>query len=140
MRQSISSVFKTAQIQARSLYLHPFVFMLLCEACMWAWVNDLPFVVTDTRSTPEEDGKLNRVSSTHREGRAFDSSTKGWTKEKIDECMRLFGTKYAAIAAQGSDGKPRLIVHHDTGHGDHLHWQINKKFAVTDINKKEGNA
>lgn len=114
---------------------------------MWAWANGLPLVITETFTTIDEDQKLNRVSPSHREGRAFDAIPNNhdrsalWPKEKIAEFIAVFSKKYSAIAALGlKDGKPQLVVFHDTGTGLHFHVQINKKFAVADVINTRGNA
>ena len=105
-------------------------FMVLCDVILWARSKQLPVVISDAVTTLEEDQKLARVSSTHREGRAFDISTRGWSKDLIDECVRVFGFKYRNIAALGQDGSPRLVYFHNAGTGDHLHFQVAKRFAM----------
>ena len=105
-------------------------FMVLCDVILWARSKQPPVVISDAVTTLEEDQKLARVSSTHREGRAFDISTRGWSKDLIDECVRVFGFKYRNIAALGQDGSPRLVYFHNAGTGDHLHFQVAKRFAM----------
>jgi hypothetical protein len=100
---------------------------------VYASVRGLPVSITETVTTPEEDQKLKRVSKSHAEGRAFDLSTRGWDEQDIALFMKNFNQKYAAVAAIGGSGKPTLIVRHDTGHGDHFHFQINAKYALHDI-------
>lgn len=105
-------------------------FLVLCDVILWAKSKQLRISITDAVTTLEEDEKLKRVSSTHREGRAFDLSTRGWSKDLIDECVRVFGFKYRNIAALGQDGSPRLVYFHNAGTGDHLHFQVAKRFAM----------
>jgi hypothetical protein len=113
--------------------------MMMAEMVMWAWLENLPFVVTETFTTFDEDMKLKRKSVTHREGRAFDVSTRDWPEDKIKSFMEFFEKKYDTIAAiSTTTGGPLLIVRHDTGSGDHMHVQINKKFAVADTITKGG--
>ncbi len=91
-------------------------------------------MVTETVTTKAEDKALKRVSDSHQEGRAFDVSTRGWNDWGIQEFMSSFESKYKALGAIGhKDGKPVLIVRHDTGRGDHFHIQINKKYAVSGL-------
>ena len=104
--------------------------MVLCDFILWARAKQLPLVISDAVSSQEEDQKLARVSSTHREGRAFDISTRGWAKDSIDEAVRVFGFRYRHFAALGQDGSPRLVYFHNAGTGDHLHFQVAKKFAM----------
>lgn len=104
--------------------------MVLCDVILWAKAKQLRISITDAVSTLEEDERLKRVSSTHREGRAFDLSTRDWPKDSIDECVRIFGFKYRHIAALGQDGSPRLVYFHNAGTGDHLHFQVAKRFAM----------
>lgn len=104
--------------------------LVLCDVILWARSKQLPIVISDAVSSIQEDQKLARVSSTHREGRAFDLSTRGWTKDQIDECIRVMGFKYRHMAALGQDGSPRLVYFHNAGTGDHLHFQVAKRFAM----------
>lgn len=131
MNKPFASLFKDSKMLTRVSGCHPFVVMLIGEMAIWSWVNNMPFIVTETLTTFDEDSALKRMSATHREGRAFDVSTRGWSETKIQEFIAIFGQKYNAIAALNpKDGKPQLIVRHDTGRGDHFHIQINKKFMV----------
>ena len=104
--------------------------LVLCDLVIWAKNKQLPCIISDAVSSIQEDGKLKRVSSTHREGRAFDISTRGWTKEDVDECIRVLGFKYRHLAAVGQDGSQRLVYFHNAGTGDHLHFQVAKKFSM----------
>lgn len=104
--------------------------LVMCDLVLWAKGKQLPCVISDAVSSQEEDEALKRVSSTHREGRAFDVSTRGWSKESIDECVRVMGFKYRHLAALGQDGNPRLVYFHNAGTGDHLHFQVAKRFAM----------
>ncbi len=104
--------------------------LVLCDVVLWERGKQLPCVISDAVSSRSEDEALSRVSSTHREGRAFDISTRGWAKDAIDECVRVFGFKYRHLAAIGADGNPRLVYFHNAGTGDHLHFQVGKRFAM----------
>ena len=89
----------------------------------------IPFVITATVSTLEEDKALGRKSRTHREARAFDLRSTVFTEIEREEFMKHFEHKYQTAAAITSNGKRSLIVHHNSGHGDHFHIQIHSKFA-----------
>lgn len=127
----VGDYFKSQTGKSRALFLHPLAFMLLGEMIQWCVDNNLSCVITDTVSTISEDTYLKRVSSTHRDGRAFDISSKGWSDDNIKTFMDYFSTKYSKIAAVNSDNEPVLIVYHNAGTGYHLHVQINKRFTVT---------
>ncbi len=105
--------------------------LVLCDVIMWAKQKQISCIITDAVTTLEEDTKLKRQSSTHREGRAFDISTKGWSRDLIDECIRVFSFKYRHLAAVLEDGSTKLVYYHDAGTGHHLHFQVAKRFAVT---------
>jgi len=130
MKGGIRKAFKTSEIKDRSLFIHPLAMMIMAEMIHWAHVRGIPVSITETLTTEEEDSKLKRVSTSHREGRAFDISTRGWTEDQIKLFMEDFSKKYASLAAIGSSGNPALIVRHDTGRGDHFHVQINRKWAL----------
>lgn len=125
--------FKSPLSGERCEYLHPQAQEIMNEMTDWCKGLNIPFVITETVTTAEEDKRLSRVSSTHREGRAFDVSTRGWKKAEIDEFMAHFDQKFLHVAAIGAkSGKAELIVHHDSGHGEHFHVQIGKVFAIRD--------
>lgn len=102
---------------------HSVMQFLAHEIKDWCIKNECTFLITETKTTDAEDRVLNRVSKTHQEGRAIDLSCREWKKENIEEFIAYFSHKYAHIAAVGMSG-PRLIVHHDSGHGAHFHVQI----------------
>jgi hypothetical protein len=126
--------FKTPHVASRAT--------LLCETaitlmnCMAEWCKGagLPFIVTDTVSTIEEDRALKRVSETHRTARAFDVSRKGWLQKAIDDFTAHFEKEWGAMGATGFQaGTKELIVHHEiAGEGDHMHVQLSRAFAIKD--------
>jgi hypothetical protein len=130
MKGGIRKAFKTQEIRARSLFLHPLTMMIMADMIHWAHIRGIPVSVTETLTLQEEDDKLKRVSPSHREGRAFDISTRNWTEDQIKLFIEDFSKKYASLAATGASGNPALIVRHDTGRGDHFHVQINRKWAL----------
>jgi hypothetical protein len=112
--------------------MHPLCIMLMGEMAHWSISNGMPFVITETFTTAEEDLKLNRISATHREARAFDISTREWTDDKIKDFQDFFNTKYESIAAVSSTtGGPTLVIYHNAGTGNHFHVQISKNYAIT---------
>ena len=117
----------------RVFYLSPQLIEIMNDMASWAESHKLPFVVTATVSTCEEDGCLSRVSATHRTGRAFDLSIHGWLSLAIQEFCTTFDAKYLHVAATGAvSGKQELVIHHNNGNGDHLHVQVANIFGVDD--------
>lgn len=106
--------------------VHPILCMVLGYAHIWAFNNDLPFVVTSAVSDIEKDRRLGRVSSSHRDRRAVDLSIKGWTTDNLDDFKidveSRFG-QYGAISY--SDHEKRLVV----VKSDHIHLQISPEMA-----------
>ena len=98
----------------------------------WTTQNNCPFMITESKTTTEEDAAIKRISKTHSEGRAVDISYHGWNKENSDKFIACFSHKYASMAAITSNG-PKLIVFHDAGSGNHFHVQI--KPGLSEINK-----
>jgi len=123
-------MFKTPEEKKRFFYLHPLVRMIAAEVEHHCLVNKMPFIITSTVSTIDEDRRLMRESTTHLEGRAFDLSTLGMTKRFVDSLVKIFNTKYESIAAIGKDGEPKLAYFHNNGNGDHIHFQIKKDYAL----------
>lgn len=118
------------EIKSRLDYLSPAAFMILCDVIIWSIQRQINLVISDAVSDLSEDMALNRVSSTHREGRAFDISTRDWKKDDVDDCISFFAAKYRYIAAVGDDNEPRLCVFHNAGTGDHIHFQVHKRYAM----------
>ena len=117
----------------RILECHPIIVYIASGLTIWGISNNIPILFTDSVSSIAEDKVLNRVSSTHRDGRALDVSTKGWTQDYIDAAIKFLNDGYSHFAAIGSDGEQRLVVYHNSGNGFHLHIQINKQFTLPPI-------
>jgi hypothetical protein len=89
--------------------------------------NGYDFVITDVLSEVQEDKKLKRISSSHREGRAVDVRVHGLPEEFLKTFEEKFERIYRNEAAVSKNtGEPNLIVRHNVGSGDHLHIQIKK--------------
>ena len=97
---------------------------------MDAWLRKnykIDLCITATLSTLAEDQALNRVSSSHREGRAFDVAIRTWTPTILRSFIEFFNAKYSDLGAVSkTDGFRRFIVHKAHGSGPHLHVQIGK--------------
>jgi len=67
------------------------------------------------------------ISLTHADGRAFDGSIIGWPEPAIDDCLDYMDENAGHFGAySASDGVQRVVVRHDAGLGDHLHFQVKK--------------
>lgn len=85
------------------------------------------FIITDLLSEVQEDKKLKRISSSHREGRAADVRVKGIPEDFLKTFEEKFEKIYRNEAAISlKTGEPNLILRHNIGSGDHLHIQIRK--------------
>jgi hypothetical protein len=110
--------------------LHPLLVDVMADMYTWAVDNELPFVITETVTTAQEDAKLGRTSASHRECRAFDLSSRDWKHDQIVEFVKHFNFKYSDIAAISKFAPvATLVVYHDSGHGPHFHVQIHAKYA-----------
>ena len=85
-----SKNYKTKKAELRAKYLNSTVFKVMVEVIDWLEQQGYEGVITDTVSTKEEDNKLGRVSSSHREGRAFDVRTNGLPRVVINELIEHF--------------------------------------------------
>lgn len=89
--------------------------------------NGYEFLITDILSEVQEDKKLKRISSSHREGRAVDVRTHGIPEDFLktfEEKFERIYTNEAAISLK--TGEPNLILKHNNGNGNHLHIQVRK--------------
>lgn len=117
--------------KTRIFYTHPLVLIIAAQMNWYCAQKGIPFTVTSSMTTLEEDNKVNRKHATHREGRAIDVSVKGWKRVHIKEFVKFFNEKYYNMAAfSASKQRPTLVIHHDVGHGEHLHIQIHKEYAL----------
>jgi hypothetical protein len=108
--------------------------MIMFEMAAWCNVREIPFTVVDTISTKEEDTLLDRISSSHRDKRAFDLRSHSFTKTQQQEFIQHFNKKYKEDASISySDFKPRLVVLHGEGSKEHFHVAINSRYAIKEI-------
>lgn len=111
--------------------MHSLTLMLMFASMDWAIKNDLPFIVTDTFSTPEEDFNLGRESATHQEGRAFDFSVRGWNAENIRAYEVFMNANFKKYGAWVSEEKPQVVVDfHGKGDNFHGHVQIHRRYFL----------
>lgn len=123
---------KTPQVKARAKFMSAQCVEIMNDQAAWCQDRKIPYVVTETVTTLDEDRNLKRTSRTHREGRAWDISVRDWIETAIAEFMKEFSKRFQHVAAIGAKtGKPELIVRH-VGSADHMHVQIGKVFAIDD--------
>lgn len=118
--------FKTKVVEERFANMTKTAQSLALEMDEWSQTNHgVELTIVETWTLAAEDAKLNRVSDTHRTGRAFDIRTKNlpdWFKPLfINHFTFLYNEKHGAI---GKDG-PCLIV--DKPHGSGPHWHVQVK-------------
>lgn len=111
---------------------------LAIEMAQWLWdTHQIKMVITETHTTKEQDEALQRVSSTHRDGRAFDVRVRDphtgivvLPESVIAQFCAYFRKKYPNLGAvSGSRPASRnrnLIVYKPHGSGPHLHIQIKR--------------
>lgn len=110
--------------------LHPILQMILMDGAWWAYERGLDYTITATVSTLKIDQELGRKSPSHREKRASDLRSRNWPQERKVEFKKYLGDKYGEFSAVNSKGEKRLVVLHDSGHGEHFHIQIHSKFKL----------
>lgn len=108
---------------------------LAIEMAAWLKTNyDINMVITETVTTKEQDDELQRVSATHRDGRAFDvrvidphTGTIILPEAVIAKFCAHFRKKYPNLGAvSGTTQGRNLIVNKPHGSGPHLHIQIKR--------------
>lgn len=128
--------FKDETVRDRYPRMHPYCREIAEEMAEWCEERKIPFVITETVTTLGEDNRLERASSTHRTGRAFDVRTKDWLEKAISEFMAEFERRFRHLGAVNKRGEVVFLLRHDTGRGDHIHVQIGATFAIQDPLKK----
>lgn len=87
-------------------------------------------VITETKTTGAQDKALGRVSQSHEQGRAFDLRTWNMNESQLSVLNALLLREYGHIGAWTKLGPRQLVVYHDSGHGAHMHIQLDRSFAV----------
>lgn len=118
--------FKTKKVEERFIQMTKTAQDLATEMAEWSLEKwNVELVIVETWTTAAEDQKLNRVSDTHRTGRAFDVRTRNlkddFKKAFIEHFNYLYQQKLGAITPSG----PSLIV--DKPHGSGPHWHVQVK-------------
>jgi hypothetical protein len=106
--------------------VHENLLGLLDFAVDFATDHDLPILITSI-IRPKIKGVSK--SKTHEEGRAFDLSVRGWTKELIKKLVNQLNEKFKTGAISSTDLKEREVVYEDgvtAGTAPHLHFQVRK--------------
>lgn len=116
--------------------MHPMALVILFEMAWWAIQKGLKFVVTDSRTTLEEDNAITqsdqkgRVSKSHRDGRAWDIRLRDWPENLIKEFIDHFTKKYGHLGAIGATSGQRTLIKRHYGTADHLHCQLDTTFIA----------
>lgn len=119
--------FKSKEVEAEWAKMQPTLQKIALEMGRFFLESEYQLIITDIMSDAAEDQKLHRVSTTHREGRAFDFRVHGLPKEFLDEVENKFENLYKELAALSlENGKPNLILYHNNGNGMHAHVQIRR--------------
>jgi hypothetical protein len=122
--------FKTEQVEKRFSNIH-LTLVAMCRAMdEYCDLHGMEFMLTETRTTPEEDKALGRVSTSHAEGRAVDIRTKDWPEAFRTRFIETFTIRFGGMGAYSKDGKRNFLVYHDSGHGAHIHAQLDKTFSI----------
>lgn len=117
-------IFKTERARRRFFMIDPMLLLIVSDINYYCVRNKVPFIITSTIRTPDEDKAIGAVSKTHQEGRAVDISTRKMSRDFIEDLIKHFSDKYKGWGAISSrDLKERLIVYHD-GTAPHLHVQV----------------
>jgi len=106
------------------------IVLIICYTADWVWGEyGIEWMITGVARTPGEAAELGSPNSSHiwipgkRLCRAIDSRTHHFDKPQLSRIMRFM---------RHSWGPPEYLhlIYHDSGHGDHLHVNINYPFAV----------
>ena len=86
----------------------------------------IQWVITSLIRTPEENEALGgRKNSSHLDGRAADNRSRNFTVEQITQLENYVKDTWGPMVH---------FVHHDSGHGQHIHININRPYASKEWN------
>ena len=104
------------------MFLQPALYVLLTRTFIFCSENNLPCKITSIISDRDD---VVAQSKTHEQGRAVDISIRDWPENLINKYIYMMNIDYSDIAAiSSSDNKPRAVIRHNVGSGDHLHLQV----------------
>ena len=118
-------------------YMHPAITFLIAWTNMWCIENNVKPVWTSWMRTAEQNRELN-ATDVHIY-RAADLSVKreyGWNEAKRNRLLVEMRKKFnniGAITRSGVGFKKKVILRHDSGHGDHFHIQVHPTADLSDI-------
>lgn len=128
--------FKTEVSRLRAIFCSETLIMVMKELIKFCEKTSIPICFTETATLFSEDQKLKRVSSSHRDGRAFDFSVRGLSEKNINDVKEFLINNFGQLGAiSEKTNSPTIVVDHDSGFGRHLHAQLRKDFAKNNIQK-----
>jgi len=114
--------------------IKPILFMILLDMSIYAKEkHGIDLTVTATSSTEEEDLKLGRKSSAHREKRALDIRSKDINVYITQDIVTYINNKeeYKHYRYMSFSGIERLAyVHTMPGQSEHIHLALNSRFKM----------
>ncbi len=111
--------------------MHPMAQEIAAYMIQQALAYDVAIpTITETKTSGEVDKALGRVSRSHEDGRAWDFRTWNMDTWQREEIMKHTIDKYGHLGAFNSAGVRCLLVYHNSGHGDHIHCQLDGSFKV----------
>ena len=94
-----------------------FTFIVLGHVLTYCQYYSLPCVLTNVLA---DEGR----TKVHSSGRGFDLRIHDWPEKYIRRLQKVIVSKAGHLGAYSdSDLKQRVVVRHDIGKGDHLHFQ-----------------
>ena len=120
-------LFKAKEVESGFWKLNRILINASKDMESWLSLRGLDLIITESLTTKDQDDKLGRISSSHREGRAFDIGIRNMSEAVLNSFIEHFEERYNSYGAVSKvDGKRRFIVHRPHGSGPHLHVQIGK--------------
>ena len=100
----------------------PAILPIFTYVVLYAKNNDLPCEITSLISDRKD---VVAVSTTHKDGRAFDLSISGWSMFHIKRLVHNVNINFATIAAISFEtGNPTAAIDKNHGTGPHIHFQV----------------
>lgn len=118
--------------------MHSITLMILYSLAVFCHEQNIDLTITDGLSTHEQDIKLGRKSSTHREGRAFDFRAHNMSQKDQDKIWNFLYSNfnhYGAVVKDDVTGRleNKILVYHGEKENYHGHVQISRKYFLEDV-------
>lgn len=112
--------------------LSPYALFIFAAVVKYCYDVGFPApTITSIGRTQEEDAALGAESNSHQTLRAFDISSRPYTKKAIDDIIAHMTKNYGQYGAVNDKNEIRLVIYHKVEHNTfHFHFSVHSRFSL----------